>query len=73
MEQCIGRRLRPEHVSDIILGPEQELLPDGISMRRRIVASEKKQRLAFRRLVEMILGQKEAAERVRQARCGRVE
>jgi len=63
---CIGRRLRPEDVPYIILGPEQELLPDDISWRRRIVASAEKQRLAFGRLVETIFGQKEAAERVRQ-------
>jgi len=70
MEQCIGRRLRPEDVPDIILGPYQELLPDDISRRRWIVASVEKQRLAFGRLVESILGQKEAAERVKQVRGG---
>jgi len=68
MELCIGRYLRLEDVPDIILGPEQELLPVDILRRRRIVASAENQRLAFGRLVETILGQKETAERVRQAR-----
>jgi len=71
MEQCIGRRLRPENVPDIMQGPEQELLPYDISRRQQIVASVKKQRLAFGRLVEMILEQ-EDAECVRQARGERV-
>jgi len=47
-------------------GPEQELLPDNIRKRRRILASAEKQRIAFGNLVEMIIGQKDAAERVRQ-------
>lgn len=35
MEQCIGLRLRPEDVPDI-LGLEQELFPDDMSRRRQI-------------------------------------
>ncbi|KAL4135756.1 hypothetical protein QTP88_007347 [Uroleucon formosanum] len=38
MEQCVGRPLQPNDVPDIILGPEQELLPDDASRRRRIEA-----------------------------------
>jgi len=67
MEQSIGRRLRPEDVPDIILGPDQELLPDDMSRRRRIEALADKQRIAFGKMVETILGLKEEAERFRQA------
>ncbi|KAL4121042.1 hypothetical protein QTP88_013627 [Uroleucon formosanum] len=38
MEQCVGRPLQPNDVPDIILGPEQELLPNDASRRRRIEA-----------------------------------
>ncbi|KAL4104213.1 hypothetical protein QTP88_019522 [Uroleucon formosanum] len=38
MEQCVGQPLQPNDVPDIILGPEQELLPDDASRRRRIEA-----------------------------------
>jgi len=58
MEQSDGQRLWLKDVPDIILGPEKVLLPDDVSSRRRIVASAEKQRLAFGRLVETILGQK---------------
>ncbi|KAL4142468.1 hypothetical protein QTP88_004922 [Uroleucon formosanum] len=68
MEQCIGRLLQPNDVPDIILGPEQELLPDDACRRRRIEAMAEEQRLAFGRMVEAILGRKESAERARQAR-----
>ncbi|CAI6371807.1 unnamed protein product [Macrosiphum euphorbiae] len=68
MEQCVGRPLQPNDVPDIILGPEQELLPDAASRRRRIEAMAEGLRLAFGRMVEAILGRKEDAERVRQAR-----
>ncbi|KAL4103526.1 hypothetical protein QTP88_018889 [Uroleucon formosanum] len=68
MEQCIGRPLQPNDVPDIILGPEQELLPDDASRRRRIETMAEGLRLAFGRMVEAILGRKEDAERVRQAR-----
>ncbi|KAL4103572.1 hypothetical protein QTP88_018933 [Uroleucon formosanum] len=42
MEQCVGRPLRPNDVPDIILGPEQELLPDDAFRRRRIEAMAEK-------------------------------
>lgn len=61
MEQSIGRRLQPENVSDFILGPKQELLPDDMSRMQRIKALAEKQRLAFDRMVETILRQKKAA------------
>jgi len=51
MEQCIGRRLTPDDVSHIILGPEQELLPDYMSRIQRIKTSAEKQKLAFSRLL----------------------
>ncbi|KAL4121031.1 hypothetical protein QTP88_013616 [Uroleucon formosanum] len=63
MEQCIGRPLQPNDVPDIILGPEQELLPDDASRRRRIETMAEGLRLAFGRMVEAILGRKEDAER----------
>jgi len=72
MEQCIGQCLRPEDVPDIILGPEQELLPDDMARRRRIEASADKQWIAFGRMVETMFGLKETAERIRQAGGGRV-
>lgn len=60
------------YVSDIIPEPEQELLPDDVSKRWQIEASVEKQRLAFGRLMETILGKRETAERVMQARGGRL-
>lgn len=71
-EQCIGRRIRPEDLPNIILGPEQELLPDDVLRRRRIEASEDKQRITFGKMVETSLRQEEATERNRQTRGGRV-
>ena len=68
MEQCVGRPLQPNDVPDIILGPEQELLPDDAFRRRRIEAMAERQRLAFGKMVEAILGRKENAEWDRQAR-----
>ncbi|KAL4090895.1 hypothetical protein QTP88_025653 [Uroleucon formosanum] len=68
MEQCVGRPLQPNDVPNIILGPEQELLLDDASRRRRIEAMAEGLRLAFGRIVEAILGRKEDTERVRQAR-----
>lgn len=61
------RYLQLEDVLEIILGPEQELLPDYTTRRRRVKALVGNQRLAFSRIVETILGQKEDAERARQA------
>lgn len=66
MEQCVGRPLQLDDVQEIILGPEQELLPDDIARRRWVEASAENQRLSFGRMVETILGQKENAERTRQ-------
>lgn len=72
MERCIGRQLRLEDVPEIILGPEQELLPDDTVRRQRVEASAENQRLAFGRMVESILGRKEDEERTRQAGAGRL-
>jgi len=41
-----------------------------MSWRRRIEAAADKQRLAFGRIVETILGEKEATEHIRQAGGG---
>jgi len=68
MEQCIGRTLQLNDVPYIILGPEQELLPDYAFRRRRIKAMAEEQKLVFGRMVEAILGRKENAERARQTR-----
>jgi len=73
MEQAIGRQLRVEDVPDIILGPEQELLPDDMLKRRRIESSAERLRLAFGRMVETMFGQQEVVERVRQTRGRRVD
>jgi hypothetical protein len=73
MEQAIGRQLRVEDVTNIILGPEREFLPDDMTSRRRIEASAERLRLVFGRTVETILGQKEVAERARQTRGRRVD
>jgi len=63
----VGRYVVPE----IILGPDQKLLPDDIS-RRRIEAAVDKQRLVFGWVVETILGEKKASEHIRQSRGRRV-
>jgi len=54
---------RLEDVPDIILGPEQELLPVDTSKRLRIETLMENQWLAFSRMMDTILGWKEVAER----------
>jgi len=59
--------------SEVVLGMlmklERELLPHNMSRRWRRIS--RGYWIAFGRMVETILGEKEAAERIRKARGGR--
>jgi len=70
--QCIGQLLHSEDVPEIVLPPEQEPLTDYTSIKLQIEASVKEHILNFDWIVGTILGQKEAAGYIRQARGKRV-
>jgi len=66
LTRTLGRPARPEDVIDLLCGPIPAELPPDLRQREGIMITASRQKTAFVKMVEDVLGRKEDLERTRQ-------